>query len=332
MTIKEEKTLLYPQPLKDFVETSYVSKITQRAINYIKAGYAVHFRGPAGTGKTTIAKHIAAQLHRPTMVIHGDEEFTTSNLIGGEYGYSSRVLVDNFVSRVLKKEEDFTKHWVDNRLTIACKHGFTLIYDEFTRTKPEANNVLLSILEERIINLPFARGTDDPYIKVHPDFTCILTSNPEEYAGVYKTQDALRDRMITIDLDYFDNDTETKITSSKSGLDMEEAQIIVNIVRTLRNSGECEFSPTVRACIMIAKTMKIIGASPFTHFEDLLEIAQDVLSSETSRVGNIGQQQRKIKELIEEITSYQVNSYKIKEKNIDNLVKNTPKKRTKKTA
>lgn len=310
--LKEEKTLLYPQPLGNFVETEYVSKITQRALNYIKAGYAVHFRGPAGTGKTTIAKHIAAHIGRPLMMMQGDEEFTTTNLIGGEHGYSSRVVIDNFVSRVMKKEEDFTRRWVDNRLTIACKYGFTLIYDEFTRSRPEANNVLLSILEDKIINLPVARGSDDPYFKVHPDFTCIFTSNPEEYAGVFKTQDSLRDRMVTMDLDYFDNETETAITAAKSGFDTETAQMIVNIVRTLRNSGECEFSPTVRACIMIAKTLKVMEATPFSHKEDFILICQDVLASETSRLGSINQYQRKIKGLIEEIANYQLETFSSK--------------------
>ena len=79
-------------------------------------------------------------------MIHGDEEFTTSDLVGGEHGYRIRKVVDRFISRVLKTEEDMVKRWVDNRLTVACKYGFTMIYDEFTRSRPEANNILLSIL------------------------------------------------------------------------------------------------------------------------------------------------------------------------------------------
>ena len=72
------------------------------------------------------------------MLIHGDEEFTTSSLVGGDYGYRFRKVVDRFVSQVSKTEEDMVKRWVDNRLTIACREGFTLVYDEFTRSRPEA--------------------------------------------------------------------------------------------------------------------------------------------------------------------------------------------------
>jgi len=118
--------------------------------------------------------NVATKIGRPVVMIHGDEEFTTSDLVGGEHGYRFRKVVDRFVSRVLKVEEDMTKRWVDSRLTVACKYGFTLIYDEFTRSRPEANNILLSILQEKMMDLPVGRG-EDPYLKVDPDFTGIFT-------------------------------------------------------------------------------------------------------------------------------------------------------------
>ena len=47
-----------------FVETPSVGSITQRAIAYVAAGYPVHFRGPAGAGKTTLALHVAMIQYR----------------------------------------------------------------------------------------------------------------------------------------------------------------------------------------------------------------------------------------------------------------------------
>ncbi|MFN3476696.1 MAG: AAA family ATPase, partial [Candidatus Methylomirabilales bacterium] len=167
--IQELVTVLEPRPLPDFVETPFVKAITERALAYIEAGFPVHFRGPSGTGKTTLAMHVAAMIGRPVVLIHGDEEFRSSDLVGGEHGYRYRRVIDRFVSRVLKVEEDMIKRWVDYRLTTACKYGLTLIYDEFTRSRPETNNVLLSILQERVLELPVGRG-EDPYLRVHPDF------------------------------------------------------------------------------------------------------------------------------------------------------------------
>ena len=296
--IDEMTTVLEPRPLPDFVETKYVKDITNRTISYIKAGFPVHFRGPSGTGKTTLAMHVATKIGRPVVMIHGDEEFTTSDLVGGEYGYRFRKVVDRFVSRVLKMEEDMVKRWVDNRLTVACKYGFTLIYDEFTRSRPEANNILLSILQEKMMDLPVGRG-EEPYLRVDPDFTAVFTSNPEEYAGVHRSQDALRDRMITMDLDHFDYDTELAITQAKSKLSKKDSEKIVNIVRGLRESGKCEFAPTIRGCIMIAKTLKIQGITPVKSNGVFMQICQDILASETSRVGS-KTNQAKVKEEVKE--------------------------------
>ncbi|MFH1860870.1 MAG: gas vesicle protein GvpN [bacterium] len=293
-------TVLEPSPLPDFVETKYVKDITQRALSYIKAGFPVHMRGPSGTGKTALAMHLASKIARPVVMIHGDEEFTTSDLVGGEYGYRIKKVVDRFISRVLKTEEDMVKRWVDNRLTVACKYGFTLIYDEFTRSRPEANNILLSILQEKMMDLPVGRGNEEPYLRVDPNFTAIFTSNPEEYAGVHRSQDALRDRMITMDLDHFDYDTEVAITQAKSKLSNPQTEMIVKIVRGLRESGKCEFAPTVRGCIMIAKTLKVTDTPLSSANGAFTQMCQDILASETSRVGSKTNQGR-VKEIVKEL-------------------------------
>lgn len=298
--IEEMPTVLEPTALPDFVETKYIKDITNRSLAYIKAGFPVHFRGGSGTGKTTLAMHIAGKINRPVVIIHGDEGFTTSDLIGGEYGYRVRKVVDRFISRVLKTEEDMTKYWVDNRLTVACKYGFTLIYDEFTRSRPEANNILLSVLQEKIMDFPSNRGGDGAYLKVDPSFTAIFTSNPEEYAGVHRSQDALRDRMITMDLDFFDYETEVAITQAKSKILRRNAEIIVNIVRGLRESGKSEFAPTIRGCIMIAKALKVQGLTPLSANGAFTQMCQDILASETSRVGSKTNQNR-VKEIVKEL-------------------------------
>jgi len=279
------------------VETDEVKGVTERALSYIKAGFPVHFRGVSGTGKTTLAMHAASKVGRPVVMIHGDEEFSSSDLIGGEYGYRIRKVVDNFIHSVLKTEEDMQRRWVDNRLTVACRYGFTLIYDEFTRSRPEANNTLLSVLQEKMLDLPAARQGDESYLRVDPNFTAIFTSNPEEYAGVYRSQDALRDRMITIDLDHFDKETEIAITNTKSGLSLEDSAKIIDVVRGLRESGKCEYVPTIRGPIMIGKTLKIRGGIVSKDDSTFRETALEILTSETSRVGSRSHQ-AKVREVL----------------------------------
>ena len=300
MPVDELTTVLEPQSLPNFVETGQVKGITERALAYISAGFPVHFRGISGTGKTTLAMHVASKVGRPVVMIHGDEEFSSSDLVGGEYGYRIRKVVDNFIHSVLKTEEDMQKRWVDNRLTVACKYGFTLIYDEFTRSRPEANNTLLSVLQEKMLDLPAAREGGESYLRVDPNFTAIFTSNPEEYAGVYRSQDALRDRMITMDLHHFDKETEISITETKTEISREDSEKIVNVVRGLRESGKCEYAPTIRGPIMIGKTLKVRGGVISKDNPIFRETALEILTSETSRVGS-RTHQAKVKEVIDRL-------------------------------
>ncbi len=279
----EPTTVLTAHPSSDFVETAYIREFTERALDYIRAGFPVHFSGPAGIGKTTLALHVAAQLGRPSVLICGDHEFNSSDLVGGFDGYRKKYLRDNFIRSVLKTDESITSHWVDNRLTITCQYGLTLIYDEFTRSRPEANNVLLSVLEEKLLPLPTGRGGES-YLKVHPNFTAIFTSNPEEYAGVYRSQDALRDRMVTMELGNFDEETEVAITQAKSKLSLEDSQRIVSLVRRVREAKSNKLTPTVRACIIIGKVLHLKGETALDgNHHALRQTCIDVLMPEVPK-------------------------------------------------
>ncbi|MEO1655720.1 MAG: gas vesicle protein GvpN, partial [Bacteroidota bacterium] len=278
---KPLNSVLSPQRKPDFVATHYIDDIAKRTLAYLHSGFPVHFRGAAGTGKTTMAKYIADIIGKPMVLIHGDEETNTSNLIGAESGFKTQQVVDNYISSVLKRETNVHREWVDSRLTLACKEGFTLIYDEFTRSRPEANNVLLSILEDRIVNLPVSNNQQrDPYVMVHPEFKAIFTSNPDEYSGVFKTQDALLDRMITIDLDYFDADTEEQITQVKTGLSSFESKWIVKMVRSFRKDFNIEAYSSIRSCIMLGKSIQALNLDLQAPNALLIKVCQDVLGRE----------------------------------------------------
>ncbi len=273
-------TVLHARP-KGFVSTPSIDRISRRAWRYLQSGFSIHLRGPAGTGKTTLAMHLADLLNRPIMLLYGDDEFKSTDLIGNNKGYTRKKIVDNYIHSVLKEEDELRQQWVDSRLTMACREGFTLVYDEFNRSPPEVNNVLLSALEEKLLVLPPDSHRSE-YVRVSPNFRAIFTSNPEEYWGVHGTQDALLDRVITINLPEPDLQTQLAIVMKKVGINSQDGEVIVNLVRSFRDRAGTENSSGLRACIMIAQICHQHEIPVQNTDPDFQDICYDILCSRCS--------------------------------------------------
>jgi gas vesicle protein GvpN len=241
----------------------------------------VHLRGPAGTGKTTLALHLADLVARPIMLIFGDDEFKTSDLIGNQSGYTRKKVVDNFIHSVVKVEDELRQNWVDSRLTLACREGFTLVYDEFNRSRPEVNNVLLSALEEKLLVLPPSNNRSE-YIRVSPNFRAIFTSNPEEYCGVHATQDALLDRLVTINMPEPDELTQQEILVQKTEIDRASAVLIVRLVKEFRMRTKTDKASGLRSCLMIAKVCQEHEIFVLAENSEFRDVCCDVLLSRSS--------------------------------------------------
>jgi len=291
-----EATYLIPK-VDHFVETPEVKRIKERVRLWIKAGYPVHLIGPTGCGKTTIAMNVAKELERPVVWINGDESVTTTDLIGGYSQIEAESLRDRFIHNVFKSKDILRADWVDNPLALACKYGYTLVYNEFSRTKPEANNILLSVFEEKILELPTKFG-EERYVGVHPDFNAVLTSNSVEYAGIHRPQDALLDRMIGIYMDFYDFDTEVKIVKAHTSIPANEARKIVGVVRTLREKLPGAQKPGTRACIMIAQGLKASDGSA----ENFKQLCIDVVAAKTSSPVDLLEKQRLVEDALAELT------------------------------
>lgn len=291
-----EATYLTPE-VENFVETPHVKKVEDRVKLWLKTGYPIHIIGPTGCGKTTIAMHVAEDLGRPVVWINGDEYVTTTDLIGGYSQVEVETMRDRFIHNVFKNKDIMKADWVDNPLTLACKYGYTLVYNEFSRTKPEANNILLSVLEEGILELPTKFG-EERYVHVHPDFNLVVTSNSVEYAGVHRAQDALLDRMVGIYMDFYDFDTEVEIVKAHTGISTKEAKNIVKVIRGLREKLPEDEKPGTRACIMIGHGLK---ASNGYKKEDFEQLFVDILATKTKGQKDLKEKYKLIKSVVKEM-------------------------------
>ncbi|ARS88442.1 gas vesicle protein GvpN [Natrarchaeobaculum aegyptiacum] len=274
-----------PEP---FVETDAVDTLRGRITGWLEADQPVHLIGPTGCGKTALALSAAAERGRPVVWLNGDESVDTAALVGDHAGGERYREDDRFVSGVSKQTEIVRERWVDNPLSVAVREGATLVYNEFSRSDPSAHNVLLSVLEEGVLERPGKRG-EDRSIDVHPEFRAILTSNDVEYAGVHRQQDALLDRFVGVHVDYYDAETERKIVRSHVDLADEDVETIVEATRTLR--GDLDVVVGTRAAITAAKGLAVFGGSDEADvFDDgvLEEVFTDVLSPKIAGEGADG--------------------------------------------
>jgi len=262
---------------RGIVETPSFRALAGRALVYMDAGLPVHLSGPAGTGKTTLALYLAHRTGRPYLFIQGDEQITSVDLVRGGLNVRRLRVVDNYIRSVVRTADDYSERWSDGWLAVACKNGHTLIYDEFTRSRAEANNALLPVLEERVLVIPGVRG-DLAHVPVHPDFRIILTSNPNEYVGVYRAPDALRDRLATIEVSHFDEETEVAIVRARSGIAAEDARRLVRLVRAVRSKvKKGGVVPSVRAAVILAQALAAAQLPADPSLADVAAFYQDVL-------------------------------------------------------
>jgi hypothetical protein len=64
----EDPLLAVVQRASEQVEGA-MGALEQRALLYLQSGFPLHLRGPAGSGKTTLALRLAEKLKRPVMML-----------------------------------------------------------------------------------------------------------------------------------------------------------------------------------------------------------------------------------------------------------------------
>ncbi|KHE72826.1 gas vesicle protein GvpN [Halobacillus sp. BBL2006] len=270
------KTKSVPEGKEGVYDHPFFRSLIRRSLRYLSSGYPVHYTGPSGVGKTTLALHVAKKRNRPVLMISGNEDLSNEDLIGAYKGYSRKKSDDNFIRTVRKIEEEVTESWVEGRLYEAVKNGYTVVYDEFTRSRPDTNNLFLSVIEEKLLPLYGAKRKES-HIKVHPDFSIIFTSNPTEYVGIFETQDALLDRMITIPFHMMDKEAQVAVVRERTSMEESKAEKIVDL--TEKVNGLCEEAHdglSLRASIMIADILEKYDIPVDGKNEDFQNLVLDI--------------------------------------------------------
>jgi MoxR-like ATPase len=220
--------------------------------------------GPAGTGKTQLAKSIALAAGAPLIRLQCYEGLDESRALF-EWDYRKQLLWiqaarDSGVD-VLDKQGNFARNTgifgaqflLERPLlqAIRAEDPAVLLLDEVDRVDVETEALFLEVLSEFQVSVPelgTVRATSTPLV--------FLTSNASR-----QLSEALKRRCLYLYLDYPEEAREREIVRSHvPGIDAELARSVVELVSVLRRL-ELRKRPSISETIDFAQALLLIGAT-----------------------------------------------------------------------
>ncbi len=194
--------------------------IVERAIVTLASERALLLVGEPGTGKSWLSEHLAAAISGDsTLTIQGTAGTTEEHI---KYSWN--------VARVIA-EGPTPANLIPAPTMVAMRQGALLRFEEITRSVPDVQDALVSILSDKAIAIPELPDANMVWAK--PGFNIIATANTRDQ-GVNELSAALKRRFNYIHIPIVDDaKTEVEIVRQRAGELLDRYQLPVQVPPTL---------------------------------------------------------------------------------------------------
>jgi nitric oxide reductase NorQ protein len=230
----------------------------------------VMLKGPTGSGKTRLIEYMAWKLGRPLYTVACHDGLSGNDLTG---------------RYIIKGDE---VEWIDGPLLMAVKNGGIVYLDEIVEARKDTTVVIHPLTDYRRYLMVEKLGK----IFYAPDeFMLVISYNPGYQSILKELKPSTRQRFVSIDFGWPNEDLETQIVQQETGIEAETARMLVKAANKIRNlvqqgleegasTRELVYAGTLlRSGVPMKEALSSTLIEPLTHDSDLKRSIEEILKN-----------------------------------------------------